>query len=187
MFLTKKASYNFNLGISDILEKLSLTKLAGYFQNIVGFNDLKALEKLREAGVEYYEDPVAMRAKNKAISDYEKQMLKGWKPKEEDFSAWHKKYTMEHPRPSDIDLSGRAKLMGGQDLGWMGKYMEIPKLYPYGEKAPYSGRPTGEGYLTKEELLKQLQGFRGLPTRTEGLIEALQKSEYPYFTSTEIE
>jgi hypothetical protein len=79
------------------------------------------------------------------------------------------------------------KSLKGKDLGWLGKYVEVPGIHALGETSPYSGSPTGSGYLSKQDLLNELQQFEGVEHRTPGIDELIKKSPYKYYTSTKFE
>jgi len=198
------------------LQVFGLHKVAGYFQNIVGFDSPEQLTKLRELGDDYVADEQAMMAAYKQQREYWKardaaqaasiglsepkkpptgfwQRLFGKKtettetPWRERLKEWQQKYEADNPEPEVLDAHGRAKAIGAEPLGWMGKYTVIPKLYPYGSEEPYSGASTGQGYLSKEELLKQLEDMSWAEHHTPDLLERVRKSPRKFFTTTDIE
>jgi len=127
---------------------IHIEKASGYFQNIVGFNNLKKFTKLRD-NIREAEDP------------------------------WEAADTLT------------TEALGGTDFGYTGKYNEIPKLVARYREASMSGEPTGEGYLTKEEVLKHpylaksnLALYNDEQLNT--LLDRIRKSKHKYFTSTEI-
>jgi len=109
---------------------------------------------------------------------------------------FYDKYDAEHPYPGDIyDFS--ADPFKGRELGWFDKYVSVPQLVGGSENEGFSDQPTGKGYLSRNDLLGLLQGdmknygdkgwaaLDGSSDSKLDLVEAIRKSPYQYFTSTE--
>ncbi len=196
----------------------ALFKCAGYYQNIVGFDDPKKLEALRAAGDEYQEDPEATKKYWAAVRKYydaqsqalHKQLgavpatyediplgfidrLRGLpttrsNPAHAKYLADRKRAAADYaekmgPAPENLDISGRAKLLGGTAYGNMDKYTGIAAMYPYGDTDPYSGKSSEKGYIDKKRLLHLLNTDVNSTVQPE-ILERVQASPHRYFTST---
>ena len=107
--------------------------------------------------------------------------------------ALRDQYEKDNPFQERMDVTGRARLLGGTDLGEMGKYMNIPGLNPYSSVDGYSGASTGKGYLSKQEVLDALEPWaqEGHPESdydkaTREIYSKVKASPHKFFTSTEM-
>lgn len=165
-----------------------LEKLAGYYQNVVGFDDPTLLDALRKAGPTYQEDPEAVKAYHKTQNDYwrgvENTVNKLRLTDRRAHEAAFDNYIAKQPPPTRFDPSGRPKLVKGTDYGYLGKYVDLPELYPFGEEDPYSGGKTGKGYLSKKLLLKRLADFTGVYGQDQ-IVKQVTQSPHKFFTTTD--
>jgi len=100
-----------------------------------------------------------------------------------------REYWKKHP-PTFADPI-KPKAIGGKDYGYTGKYNAIIDMIANHPTGPFSGRSTGAGYLSKQQLLSGLTADKYFDKRLDsgGLIAELltrvKKAPHKYYTSTE--
>jgi len=192
-----KSIYSSLLKKSCITPGIFVEKTAGYWQNVVGFDDIKKFNKLRDA----------VRSAAKAEEAWDKgydqefsaQGLTYPKPglDRDTFTTWQdkvdaamKNWRAANPRPDNLAAlkAFNPAALGGKDLGFTGKYNVIAPLIATYDEDPLGGEPTGEGYMTREALLKapQLTGPYHIDGKDSPLLDILKKSPYKYYTSTTV-
>jgi hypothetical protein len=142
------------------IQLFGIDKSAGFFQNVVGFDDPEQVKSLREVGDSLSKIPSPWFVEGKPSPEYAEYRAR---------------------------REAAKKAFKGTPYGWLGKYTEVPEMDPYSAKSIMSGSPTGSGHMSKDELLKYLESMKEFPTRTPGILEQLSKSPHKYFTSTEFE
>lgn len=105
-------------------------------------------------------------------------------------NTWSDQYRKDNPDTSPTLDPPEPGMFGGKNLGYLGKYVSVPGMVGFSGEEPLSGSPTGKGYLSREELLNELQGLpsEGLDPagmKQMDLLKAIQESPYSHFTSTE--
>ena len=169
----KKTAYD--LGRESVYEALGLVKEAGYFQNVVGFDYVENVKALRDAA----------RTSSDSLDEYYDQRSTG-----------------AVPERSTEELTGlgaplrafNPEGLKGSDFGYMGKYVEFPSMIGTRRTGGTSGDSTGEGYLRRQDLIKDLDAIlTRKPLFKDRIIEpeyaemrqALLDSPHEYVTSTD--
>jgi len=200
---------------SCVIPGIYVEKAAGYFQNVVGFNDLNRFKKLRDKAL------AAEAAEDEAYDAIEQAQLKGgWTRHPYDTPEYKaalplaqkiaKKWWADNP-DKDYDALRKqftATALSGKDIGVTGKYNSIPTLVGNQSKEWYADMPTGAGYLSKADILnhpdlqdermapymdtappiknKRLAAYMAAMPRHELVsLAKIKASPYKYFTSTQ--
>jgi hypothetical protein len=203
-------------GRIDAFRSLGLIKCAGYYQNVVGVNDIRPIEKHRENlkaylqaeeefknSPEYKEwDEKYQRARQEAYKKYPEvrtrsrflgrkipEAMATNRQRSADRIEYIREQAAARPEMSQESPSLRAKdLRGSTDFGYMPKYMGVPDTLANYASDPMSGTPVNKGYLTREEFLYSIAPFESTFDTAEqkALLEKLRNSNYRYVTSTDV-
>jgi hypothetical protein len=170
-------------GYNITLRKLGcFCKTAGYWQNIVGFDDLDQFNKSRQ---EMLAAHAAESEYDKAENDYLTSQLGNEPERKLSPSFWGKltgkkpitnpewetytnkakdlrqQYWKDNPSPENpYDLGDRTftpKTLGGEELAVFSKYFGHPEMVGFSPIEHMSGDETGRGYLPKQELVEYLE------------------------------
>ena len=216
----------YDQGYNNTLRKLGcFCKTAGYWQNIVGFDDLDTFNKSRQAMLDAH---AASDAYDQAESEHITSQLgekpdrklkpsywgrltgKGspgvnpeWETYRDKEKELRQQYWKDNPLPDyPYDLQKGTftpETLGGNELASFSKYFGHPEMVGFSPIEGMSGNPTGEGHLTKQQLLDYLETMgpdqkKGWEPLSEGetaysrevdLMDMLRNSPHQYFTSTE--
>ena len=142
-------------GYLNTLKKLACEKVAGYWQNIVGFEDLDKFQKAREAALAA---EIAARGTDFSSGQYDK------------YHGLRKSFIED---------------IGGEELGYTGKYVSVPEMVGTAAKEHFANQLTGEGYMSREDMLDRLEKTFGTHKQNPELWAKLQASTHPYFTSSQ--
>lgn len=192
---------------SEIADRV-LVKLAGHYQNVVGFDDLDAFQAQRKATLEAEKQylgsipkPIKQQAPRQGLWQKIKDGLFGKGGVGNIVQSGTQVDSQRVPLPpvSKQEQKAREKAyfalvdsfqknITGTDLGLMGKYTTAPYMIGHSAYDGFSDAATDKGYVTKEDLLKDDWLFG--PTNAYGevvskeLQDAIQNSKHKYFTST---
>jgi len=175
----------------EVLTKCGFVKLAGYWQNVVGFDDEETFSKLRQKVIDaqaraqqmenekakYLQETIGQRPFSARYNDAASIR---WREKERKAIAdWNR--TSDY---ADADLDELIAMenftpesFGGKDLGDLQKYQYVTPMVAGTEY----GDPQGKGYMTREEIQSHLgEGYQDVPESTR---TALERAPYKYYTS----
>ncbi len=102
-----------------------------------------------------------------------------------------KKYREENPFEESYQAARNItpEAIRGEDLGLIGKYLEIPEMHAAADRSIQGNKPLGDdykGYIDKARLLEYLEkDFKNLsPDTIDPLVAKVKASPHKYFTST---
>jgi len=100
---------------------------------------------------------------------------------------WMSQYKEKNLPPENaLGHELKPKDIGGEYLGWLGKYVSFPEMVANARRDSLGDQDTGSGYISKEDLLRNLEEIGGWDKPyEEGLLDKVKSAPYNYFTSTE--